>query len=621
MTSAGSSGGGGQIAPWVIPGCLGGLLVADASLWVAGGIVSFVRGEGWVSAPFSITLAIQAAKDGTATFWQGVAPTEVWSVAAVLLVAALTVAAVPVVRWWSRRPGPEDPLRSLARMQEVRHMTANGRRLQIRDLRPSLAGRDHRDIPETEAGIALGMLKGTSSKKACLYASFEDSFVAIMAPRSGKTTAFAVPQILKAPGAVVATSNKVDLLAATSRLRAESTGERVWVFDPQHIAHATQTWWWDPLEGLQTVEDAERLAGHFVLTVDDEKAKDIWGPAAKSLLGALIMAAAVSDRSILDVYEWVNDEVSPEAVNILREHGYRAMADSLAGTQGLPGETKGGVFFTAREATACLRNPDITNWVTPPQDHVDTVSGEVTAADLEVFDPWSFAASRQTLFLLSKDGGGSAGPLVAALTDRVMRCAVALGEEAGGRLDPPMLAVLDEAANVCRIADLPDLYSHLGSRGIVPWTILQSYAQGGRVWGEAGMKTLWGAATIKIIGSGMDDASFASDLSRLVGEHDVKTVSRTYNDGSSSRSVSTRRESILPVNKIRSLPKNTVLLFATGITPALLTSLPWYQESTADQIKAEIASSTKTTTAAARERAMRRRAERDARRSQKGVRT
>lgn len=38
-------------------------------------------------------------------------------------------------------------------------------------------------------------------------------------------------------------------------------------------------------------------------------------------------------------------------------------------------------------------------------------------------------------------------------------------------------AVLDEAANICKIADLPDLYSHLGSRGITPYVILQSYRE------------------------------------------------------------------------------------------------------------------------------------------------
>lgn len=55
-------------------------------------------------------------------------------------------------------------------------------------------------------------------------------------------------------------------------------------------------------------------------------------------------------------------------------------------------------------------------------------------------------------------------------------------------MDPPLLAVLDEAANVCRIADLPQLYSHLSARGVIPITILQSYAQGEQVWGKGGCK-------------------------------------------------------------------------------------------------------------------------------------
>jgi type IV secretory pathway TraG/TraD family ATPase VirD4 len=192
--------------------------------------------------------------------------------------------------------------------------------------------------------------------------------------------------------------------------------------------------------------------------------------------------------------------------------------------------------------------------------------------------------SRQTLYLLSKDGGGSAAPLVAALTDRVLRAAVSAAE-AGGRLDPPLVAVLDEAANICRIGDLPALYSHLGSRGVIPVTILQSYAQGVGVWGESGTKTLWSAATVKLIGSGMDDASFAEDVSRLVGEHDVPTASYSHGDGRATR---TRRERILSAAEIRALPKGTALLLSTGARPALIRTLPWYTGPRAEAINAAI---------------------------------
>ena len=46
--------------------------------------------------------------------------------------------------------------------------------------------------------------------------------------------------------------------------------------------------------------------------------------------------------------------------------------------------------------------------------------------------------------------------------------------------------VLDEAANVCRWRDLPNLYSHYGSRGIILMTILQSWSQGVEVWVSPG---------------------------------------------------------------------------------------------------------------------------------------
>jgi type IV secretory pathway TraG/TraD family ATPase VirD4 len=158
-----------------------------------------------------------------------------------------------------------------------------------------------------------------------------------------------------------------------------------------------------------------------------------------------------------------------------------------------------------------------------------------------------------------------------------MRDGVAAAERtAGGRLDPPLLCVLDEAANICRIGDLPALYSHLGSRGIVPLTVLQSYAQGAGVWGDNGMKALWGAATIKVVGAGIDDASFAEDLSRLIGDSDVDVVTVSVGDGKRSRSRSVQQRRILPAAELRALPKGRVLILSTGAKAALAHAAPWY---------------------------------------------
>ena len=129
-----------------------------------------------------------------------------------------------------------------------------------------------------ETGLALGrLMRPGRSAGPAVYASWEDTVVAFMAPRSGKTTAQAIPFVLSAPGPVIATSNKSDLWAATATLRTGVTGGRVWLFDPQHITYQPQAWWWNLLAGLRTVEDAHRLAGHFVLTVADEHRRDVLG--------------------------------------------------------------------------------------------------------------------------------------------------------------------------------------------------------------------------------------------------------------------------------------------------------------------------------------------------------
>ena len=180
-------------------------------------------------------------------------------------------------------------------------------------LRTSLAGTSLRRIAPADTGLNL---KLPSGRGPALYASWGDTIVAFMAPRSGKTTAMGVPYVLSAPAPVVATSIKADLWAATAQLRA-ADGQSVWLFDPQRITGQPQEWWWDPLRGMNTVEAAHRMAAHFVLTVDDGRQKDLWGPAAKELLCARFLAAAASGRSLRDVARWLDDTASPTPSELL----------------------------------------------------------------------------------------------------------------------------------------------------------------------------------------------------------------------------------------------------------------------------------------------------------------
>ncbi|GIJ75750.1 Type IV secretory pathway, VirD4 component, TraG/TraD family ATPase [Micromonospora phaseoli] len=554
---------GNEYLPWLIPGFALLNLVVFGLLWLGGAFAAALTGQGWQPAPFTLDAYGSMVTGNTGRLWPGVPPYLVYG-ATVTLVLLGSSPLVMLVRGIVRRL--REP-RSLARPTELSGMMGKGREARARELRPSL--KDVARLSADDTGNLLGDLMPAGPE---LRSSYEDVELDLMAPRAGKSTGIAIPRVLRAPGAVLLTSNKSDVFTVTRQERAKVG--RVWTFDPQGIAYTEREMWWDMLSGCDTIEGARRLAGHFVSSVnDDSSKKDFWIAAAQNTLTALFLAASRSGSSIHELLSWLADPADRTPVDLLRDVDMTAMADQLQGTVRGAVETRDGIYETARQCVACLLDPEILAWVSPDPNRPE-------------FIPEEHVLGRDTLYLLSKDGGGSAAGVIAGLADAIIRAGVVAAERMGGRLDPPMTAILDEAANVCRISDLPDLYSHLGSRGISVVTLLQSYRQGVRVWGEPGMDALWSAATIKLLGAGLDDADFVDKVAKLVGQHDVRTPSYSRSKEGSSRSVSYRQEQVLPADKIRALPKGTALLLATGVRPALIRLRPWYKEPGAGVISA-----------------------------------
>jgi type IV secretory pathway TraG/TraD family ATPase VirD4 len=554
-----------------------GVVVAGAGtvvLWAAGLIVTTVTRTGGTPNPVDLVRIVSDGGDLHAV-WPGVQFPVVLTVTALLLTGMFAAVVIGLGRWQAAFP-PRVGYAGAGQFADLlpgRAGLAKGRRL-----RRSLPTRGR--IAASELGVPLGRLR---RRGPVLRASWEDVVLAICAPRSGKTTCLAVPAVLDAPGPVVATSNKADLWELTHAVRRGHTGQQVWTFDPQQITGTPQAFVWDALAGVRSVGDARRLAGHFIQEIrrtgtgPGGEGRDFWDRDAEDLLTALLLAAAVDRRPLGQVGEWLTAVSSVEPRNILARAGFTQLAAVMAGRSQGAVETREGVYATARAATAALSDPQIMAWVTP-------------RPGLPVFDPAAFVRSRQTLYLLSKDGAGSAAPLVAAFADRIMLEAVRAAETSpGGRLDPPLVAVLDEAANICRITELPRLYSHLGSRGVVPITILQSRAQGRRVWGQGGMDELFSAATVKIIGAGVDEQAFAEDLSRMLGEHDVPAVTRSSGRVGGGTSRTARKERVLPADQVRALPKFTGLLLITGVRPAWIRLVPWMDGPHAEEVRAAIA--------------------------------
>ncbi|MBP2194545.1 type IV secretory pathway TraG/TraD family ATPase VirD4 [Nocardia goodfellowii] len=425
-----------------------------------------------------------------------------------------------------------------------------------------------------------------------IYASYEDLHLDIWGPRSGKSTSRVIPAVMEAPGAVVATSNKRDVVDATRTSRSR-IGE-VHVFDPQQVAEEPCGWYWDPIAwvagsdgGAGAQERAAELAGYFAASEDGEAKGDNFFPQeGEDLLAGLFLAAAVAKRPITDVYEWVTTPSDREPIDILSGGEFDLIAAGLSDQYNAADKQRSGVFSTAKKQASCLRYVRIRPWVTPP------AKGE---APRKSFDVDEFIRSRGTLYPLSEEGKGSAGPLVTALCAAVADAGKREGRRhPGGRLPVPPLFVLDEAANIVRWPDLPKQYSHFGSRGIVVLTILQSWAQGVRCWGESGMRALLSATNVLTLGAGLKDTSFLKDMSELVGSHyELSTstsVSRGATGGGTSRSTSTSRttEITLAPSDLAALPKGRVLVFVSGHRATLAQAVPWFERPYAAEIAAAL---------------------------------
>ena len=163
-----------------------------------------------------------------------------------------------------------------------------------------------------------------------------------------------------------------------------------------------------------------------------------------------------------------------------------------------------------------------------------------------------------------------------------------VGRQPKGRLSTPLMAVLDEAANVVRWSELPDVYSHYGSRGIVVSTFFQSYAQGVEAYGESGMNKLWSAANVRVAGSGLSEDKFLPFLSSLIGDRDVTKRTSSTQRGGRSTTTSVQRERIFEASDIAQLPRGRAIMTASG-QPALLLALdhfstkPYADDVTASQ--------------------------------------
>lgn len=478
-----------------------------------------------------------------------------------LLATVVVVVVVAVLwQWWRATPR-----RGMASRWELRRaLSARAARRRLPQTRPSLmelSWWQRRRLATTEYAAPLGRVVRL---RDAVCSTPEEQRLIIGPPRSGKTGELG-HDILDAPGAVVVTSTKADLVELTGGLRAERGP--VWVLNPEHLGGPGRwpsTLRWSPVLGCESAQVARDRAGYLVAGAPigaGVRDGNFWESTAAAVLRSYLHAAALAGLTMRHVVGWVSSPGDPTPFDILRGHPQAAdgWADELYQLAHSAEATAKSIWTTLGQALEFMRDP--------------AVAQTVAASSDEQFDVGAFLQRRGTLYLLGSDRPhGSLAPLFSAFCGHLFESARMLaGQTAAGRLDPWLTLALDEAPLICPVPLdrwLPDS----GGRGIRCVVVAQSRSQLYQRWGVYGGDTIWQMATVKSILRGLSVVADLEDISRLCGEVDepVRTENRDRGRGVTGTQHSTRRVRVMAPEDVRSLRPGQQLLVHTGTRPTLV---------------------------------------------------
>ncbi len=459
---------------------------------------------------------------------------------AVALIGAAMVAVVLLAGWLGEQRRSSAPAASWASWWELRVLRAR---------RPA------------NGRLTLGRQGGT-----LICAEPLGSAIVLAPTQSQKTTGLAIPALLEWRGPVVATSIKTDLVRATIERRA-ALGEAM-VYDPSgttkyESVKAT------PLGACRDWRGALRVAswlcGAARLGSGGLQDSAFWYAAAEKLLAPLLWAAAVSGGEIGHVVAWLDagPEAQPQVTRLLRRFGPREARGAWQATWNRDPRQRASIYTTAETVLAAYADPRVAALCAEPE-----------------YTPARLLAGANALYLCAPAHEQQRlRPLFVALLRELIGEVYERASASGDPLDPPLLLVLDEAANIAPLPDLAELASSGAGQGIQLLSVFQDLAQVRSRYGAEGARTILANHRARLFGAGTSDPDTYEYLRAAIGAGEFAQRSHTRGDPSRRSATESRTyRDLAPAKAVREAPPGTALLLYGRLPAARIALRPWYRD-------------------------------------------
>lgn len=413
--------------------------------------------------------------------------------------------------------------------------------------------------PTTDLARSLGLYQDKT-----LWGQWEDSEIVVAVSRRGKTRSLVAKRIIEAPGPVLTTSTKPDVIALTHAPRADRRGSGLYAFDPLGISHGIEKIGWNPVVGCEDIITAKRRAAAFVYAgggaKDNASSNTAWFNARSAqILAYFFHAAALTGQPLTQFRAWLNQPRTVE--EILRTHCGAIGEDMAEGLHNLltevASDTGSGFKATIAGALQVLEIPSVRECLTVPFEQSFTVEPFLTSTD--------------TIYVLCEQDQESVTPITTMFVDEVHAAfKKASNYRPGGRFTPPVSFILDEAANVAPLPGLVSMFTEDSGRGLFLSVLFQDWSQVVNKWGRDGADSLFQEARFLYAFGGSKDENWNRRISHLTGKYEARheTVSTSTRASGVQVSTTTKDKYTLDEEHVMQLPRGqAVLAISSGPSP------------------------------------------------------
>ena len=435
--------------------------------------------------------------------------------------------------------------------------------------------------------LPQGVILGVTKKKGIDHAMVDDDDVhtlMIGAAGCGKTAYWLYPNLEYACAAgmsFLTTDTKGDLYRNYGNIAKEYYGYDVAIIDLRnptksdgnnllHLVNKYMDEYKKHPENIALKAKAEKYAkiiGKTLIFSDGDSASygqnAFFYDAAEGLITSVILLIAEfappEQRHIVSVFKLIQDLLAPSGIK--GKNQFQLLMEKL------PPDHKtrwfaGSALNTSEQAMASIMSTAMSRLNAFLDSELEQILCFDTAIDAE-----KFCSSKCAIFIVLPEENPATYFMVSLLLQQLYREILTVADERGGALKDRVMFYMDEFGTLPAISSAEMMYSASRSRKLSLVSIIQSYKQLEKNYGQEGADIIKDNCQVTIAGGFAPTSGTADEISRSLGSRTVMTgsVSRSKNDPSQSLQMTERP--LMTSDELKSMKKGNFIVMKTGTHP------------------------------------------------------